>query len=38
MAKSVIKKSKVTFGKKGTGKAKKKRNKRDTYKPKIGQG
>lgn len=38
MAKTITKKSKILFGKKKAGKAKKHRNKKDSYKPKVGQG
>jgi len=38
MAKSVVSKSKIVFGKRKGGVAKRKRNKHETFKKKIGQG
>jgi len=38
MAKSVVSKSKIVFGKRKGGVAKRKRNKHETFKPTRGQG
>lgn len=38
MAKSVVSKSKIVFGKRKGGVAKRKRNKHETFKKSVGQG